>query len=74
VRSILFPLLGTGMAGAAIKPTARTMLLAVLDHLVQRPDTPLRQIAFLAYSERERTALHQVLRELPVDPVSLSTD
>ena len=74
VRSVLFPLLGTGMAGAEIGPTARVMLRAVLDHLAQRPDTPLRQIAFLGYSERERTVLDQVLRELPVHPIRLPTD
>jgi O-acetyl-ADP-ribose deacetylase (regulator of RNase III) len=70
VRSILFPLLGTGMAGAAIKPTARTMLLAMVDHLRQEPDTPLRLISVLAYSERERALTDQVLRELPVTAVT----
>ncbi|HEX9337052.1 MAG TPA: TIR domain-containing protein, partial [Pseudonocardiaceae bacterium] len=66
VRSVLFPLLGTGMAGAALQPTARTMLRAILDYLVQEPDTPLRLIAILAYTERERSVLRHVLRELRV--------
>jgi O-acetyl-ADP-ribose deacetylase (regulator of RNase III) len=70
VRSVLFPLLGTGMAGAAIEPTARTMLLAALDYIIQQPGTPLREIVFLAYSERERSIFHQLLRTMPVLPVS----
>jgi O-acetyl-ADP-ribose deacetylase (regulator of RNase III) len=69
-RSLLFPLLGTGMAGAPLRPTARTMLRAILDFLVQEPDTPLHLIAILAYTERERSVLRQVLRELPVAAVT----
>jgi O-acetyl-ADP-ribose deacetylase (regulator of RNase III) len=72
VRSILFPLLGTGMAGAAIQPTARTMVLATLDYLIQQPDTPLRVVSFLAYTERERAVLTEVLRDLPVIPATES--
>lgn len=70
VRSVLFPLLGTGMAGAALQPTARTMLGAILDYLEQEPNTPLRLIAILAYTERERSVLRHALRELPVAAVT----
>jgi O-acetyl-ADP-ribose deacetylase (regulator of RNase III) len=72
VRSILFPLLGTGMAGAALRPTARTMVLAVLDYLIQQPDTPLRVVSFLAYTEGERAVFTEVLRDLPVIPATES--
>jgi O-acetyl-ADP-ribose deacetylase (regulator of RNase III) len=65
VRTILFPLLGTGTAGAQIEPTARTMLLAALDHLTGRPDTLLEGIYFLAYTDAELTAFDRILRDLP---------
>lgn len=70
VRSVLFPLLGTGMAGAAIRPTVRTMVLATLDYLIQQPDTPLRMVSFLAYTEREHAVFAEVLRDLPVIPAT----
>jgi O-acetyl-ADP-ribose deacetylase (regulator of RNase III) len=72
VRSILFPLLGTGMAGAAIRPTVRTMVLATLDYLIQQPGTPLRVVSFLAYTEREHAVFTEVLRNLPVIPATES--
>jgi O-acetyl-ADP-ribose deacetylase (regulator of RNase III) len=56
VRSILFPLLGTGVAGAAIEPTAATMVAAVTDYLDAHPDTRLQAVYFLAYREVELAA------------------
>lgn len=70
VRSVLFPLLGTGMAGGAIRPTARAMVLATLDYLIQQPGTPLRVVSFLAYTEREHAVFTEVLRDLPVIPAT----
>lgn len=70
LRSVLFPLLGTGVGRAALQPTTRTMLRAILDFLVREPNTPLRLIAILAYTERDRAVLRQVLRELPVAAVA----
>src|SRR5262249_57208926 len=37
VRTILFPLLGAGVAGADAEGTAHTMLLAIVDYLTQPP-------------------------------------
>lgn len=72
VRSVLFPLLGTGMAGGAIRPTARAMVLATLDYLIQHPVTPLRVVSFLAYTEREHAVFTEVLQDLPVVPATES--
>jgi hypothetical protein len=70
VRSVLFPLFGTGaMVRAPIEPTARVMLLAALDHLAAHPDTPLRTLYFLAYTAQEKSVIHEVLRTLPVELV-----
>jgi O-acetyl-ADP-ribose deacetylase (regulator of RNase III) len=65
-NSILFPLLGTGVAEATITPTARAMVLAALDHLAQHPETRLSRIYFLAYNQREKSRLNEVLRAMPV--------
>lgn len=69
-NSIVFPLLGTGVAGATLTPTARAMVLATLDHLVQRPETRLSRIYFLAYNQREMSILGEVLRTAPVTAIS----
>jgi O-acetyl-ADP-ribose deacetylase (regulator of RNase III) len=64
-HSILFPLLGTGVGGAAIRPTARALLDAAVDFITSRPDTSLRTIYFLAYTESELAEVEDVLREMP---------
>jgi len=56
-RTVLFPLLGTGVAGADVAATASAMVTAAVDHLVQYPDTGLRRLCFLAYNDREHRAL-----------------
>src|SRR5213075_1390495 len=53
LRSVLFPLLGTGAAGADVRDTAESMVAAAMDHLVDHPDTGLRRIQFLGYTRRE---------------------
>jgi O-acetyl-ADP-ribose deacetylase (regulator of RNase III) len=65
VRTILFPLLGVGVGGAELKPTAQALLRAAVDHLVAEPKTALRVIYFLAYSDAELAALTEVLNATP---------
>jgi O-acetyl-ADP-ribose deacetylase (regulator of RNase III) len=62
VRTILFPLLGTGVAGAEAKPTVSVLLDAAVDYLLATPDTRLRAIYFLAYTPDELDAFEDVLR------------
>ncbi|MGH3878561.1 MAG: TIR domain-containing protein [Actinophytocola sp.] len=70
LRTVLFPLLGTGTAtGAGLEATARTMLLAALAFLADRPRTRLHTIYFLAYTTGERSVLEQVARRLPLAPL-----
>lgn len=64
-RSILFPMLGTGTAGADPARTARMMVTGVLGHLTRHPNTLLNAIFLLGYDEREQAALQSVLRTLP---------
>lgn len=69
VRSVLFPLLGTGEAGADVPSTAEAMVAAAVNHLVDHPETSLRRILFLGYTRREQEALTTVFRRLSLIPV-----
>lgn len=66
VRTILFPLLGTGVAGADVTHTARMLVQAAVHHIERHPDTRLHRISFLAYDEHERAALDEAVRALPL--------
>lgn len=68
LRSVLFPLLGTGVGGAEVAPTAEAMVTAAIDYLGVNPDTPLRGIQFLGYNQSEFGALADVLRRASVVP------
>lgn len=64
-RTMIIPLLGTGVAGAEIEPTARSMLLAALDYLTAHSDTLLVAIYFLAYRNVELMAFDSILSDMP---------
>ena len=66
IRTILIPLLGTGVAGANIESTVRAMLDAALDHLIARPNTSLRAIYFLAYRNTELAVFRTLWRLTPM--------
>jgi O-acetyl-ADP-ribose deacetylase (regulator of RNase III) len=66
LRSVLFPLLGTGAARADIAATVESMVTAAMDHLVDHPDTGLRRIQFLGYTRRELEALVKTFQQLPL--------
>lgn len=57
VRSILFPLLGTGMGKAEVEPAVGVLVEAAIAYLKASPDTALRAVYFLAYSSKEYVAL-----------------
>jgi O-acetyl-ADP-ribose deacetylase (regulator of RNase III) len=74
--SVLFPLLGTGVAGAEIGHTARTMINAAVDYVRVRPDTGLRRIVFQGYNRGEYQAIEAAFRSnglvqvgLPASPL-----
>jgi O-acetyl-ADP-ribose deacetylase (regulator of RNase III) len=67
VRTVLFPLFGTGTAvGADLESTARQMIAAAFHHLSGNPATRLHEIAFLGYTVTEFAVLRRVLSEFPV--------
>lgn len=55
--SVLFPLLGTGVAGADVGHTARMMVAAAVEYVRARPDTGLRRLVFLGYNRAECQAI-----------------
>lgn len=65
IRTILFPMLGNGVAGAAVTPTAAELVAAAVEHLEATPGTLLRGIYFLAFTDAERDALTQALETHP---------
>jgi O-acetyl-ADP-ribose deacetylase (regulator of RNase III) len=72
VRTILFPVLGTGVARAPVTTTAAELVAAAADHIAATPRTRLRGVYFLGYTEQERAALtdalaaHPALRRAPM--------
>ncbi len=64
-RSVLFPMLGVGMAGAQPGPTAASMLAGMLGYLSEHPNTLLERIYVLGYTGAELSALKSVLAGLP---------
>lgn len=72
VRSILFPLLGAGVAGGDARTTARTMIRACVDHLRRRAETGIDRVYLLATTSGELAACRS---ELDRDPLlERSTD
>jgi O-acetyl-ADP-ribose deacetylase (regulator of RNase III) len=68
-HSVLFPLLGTGAAGADVLSTAEAMVAGAVDHLADHPGTLLRRILFLGYTRREFDALTTVFGRCALVPV-----
>jgi O-acetyl-ADP-ribose deacetylase (regulator of RNase III) len=62
-RTVMFPLLGAGVAGGQPGPTARLMVGAMLDHLASRPNQGLRAIYLLATTPAEREACEAAIAD-----------
>ena len=70
VRSILFPLLGAGVAGGDTHTTVRTMVDACVAHLLRRRTDGVRYIYLLATTAAELTACRATMdRERSLDRV-----
>lgn len=68
--TVLFPLLGTGVAGGEVGSTAKAMVTSAVDYLVEHPTTRLRRILFLGYHEHERLALEAACRSASLAPAA----
>jgi O-acetyl-ADP-ribose deacetylase (regulator of RNase III) len=65
VRSIVFPILGAGVAGADVEPTVRTMVDAAVAYLDATAHPALRAIYLLAYTQVELAALERAVTATP---------
>lgn len=64
IETILFPLLGTGVGGGEIDPTVRTLIGAALNYLDDTPNTFLRCIYFLAYTDLELKSIMGIAKSM----------
>ena len=64
-RTVLFPLIGTGTAGGDLDESARTLLLAAVDHLARSSAPAPERVLFLAYTDAELIACRRVLEACP---------
>jgi len=53
LKSIVFPLMGTGTAQEAAERVTRDLMGAALRFLEGNPDSPIREVFFLAFSDRD---------------------
>jgi hypothetical protein len=61
IRSVLFPLMGTGTARGALERRAREIIGAAVDHFVNHPDSAVDAVYFLAWKQDELRTCLQVL-------------
>jgi len=66
-ESILIPLLGSGDGGVAVEEVAEVIIPAAVSHLNSLPDQTLKEIYFLAFRPRDKSACDQVLERLARD-------
>ncbi len=62
--SILFPMMGAGDAGVPIETVAVKIIRAAIDYLRTTPDTTLKEIYFLAFKLRDKSACDNILQDL----------
>jgi O-acetyl-ADP-ribose deacetylase (regulator of RNase III) len=65
VRSILFPLLGTGVAGGDLVQTVERLLGAAVDYLTTQAATAIEAVDFLAYTDEELAVCMEVFGRHP---------
>ncbi len=61
-RSILFPLFGTGTGGARVSNTARELIDTAINYLEHHRTGSIREVFFLALTDRQRDACLAALR------------
>jgi DNA-binding SARP family transcriptional activator/O-acetyl-ADP-ribose deacetylase (regulator of RNase III) len=69
IRSVLFPVLGVGVADGPLTTTARGLVDAAVEYLGTHPDTTVREVYFLGFTDVELAAL-----ELAVAAAGLVAD
>lgn len=73
-ESILVPMLGAGDGGLPVEDAAETIIPPAVRYFQNNPATTLREIYFLAYTSRDKSACDQVLEELRLNGILLRVE
>lgn len=65
LRSILFPLMGTGGGKGKLEEKAKDLIDAAISYLEETPETPLEEIYFLASTPKDLKVCQHILEESP---------
>jgi O-acetyl-ADP-ribose deacetylase (regulator of RNase III) len=65
LKSILFPLIGTGTGRGELEPKARILIENAISHLVSHPESKLQQVYFLAWSKKDLEVCQHILQSAP---------
>ncbi len=69
--SILFPLFGTGTGGAKVDNTVKELIDTTINYLENDPSGTIKDIYFLAITDRQRDACLSALKNAEADPEHL---
>jgi O-acetyl-ADP-ribose deacetylase (regulator of RNase III) len=65
LKTILFPIMGTGTGGAGLEQKARELIYAAINHLASNPACRIDAVYFLVPTEKDLAACQQILQEAP---------
>jgi O-acetyl-ADP-ribose deacetylase (regulator of RNase III) len=65
LKSILFPLMGTGTGRGELEQKARELIEAAISHLEARPECKIERAYFLVWSEKDLEVCRCILDEAP---------
>ena len=65
LKSILFPLMGTGTGRGELEGRARELIGAAISHLLRDPPGRIDEVYFLAWTDKDLEVCRRILREAP---------
>jgi O-acetyl-ADP-ribose deacetylase (regulator of RNase III) len=74
VQSILFPILGTGQAGADPEDAVASLMHTARTYLEQTEDSTLKRVYFLAFTDRDEKICKRVLESFGLEERTLAND
>jgi len=69
LTSIVFPMLGAGDGGLTVESVAENIIPVAINYLRSAPNPTLKEIYFLAFKTRDRSACDRVLRQFSVNGI-----
>ncbi len=69
IKSILFPLLGTGQGRSQLKEVSQTLLQKAISYLKNNPRSRIETVFFLTYTEAELEECQKILKGQSTKPV-----